>query len=235
MAIQNNEIPVQSAYRQRLTEMLDLTYELEGLLHIGVSRSMVPNRLNHLIVNKLNAIVALADEPPAASETPTVEKHVEEKYHIQEPDPVPEAEEEDFETRAEEEFTAEEEVTPKVEHIDDSSYSSDESDYSDVSDADDFGYYEAEEKIGMSEDASTPAQAPKREVTSGGRIFSINDRFLYARELFGGRVADFDAAINTVITLDSPEEAEEYFISEWDFDPENPTAEEFLEKIKSIF
>ncbi|MDE6558490.1 MAG: hypothetical protein K2K29_01205, partial [Muribaculaceae bacterium] len=58
-----NTIPAPDAYRKRLSEMLDLTYELEGLLHIGVARSSVPPRLNQLIVDKINSLVALADAP----------------------------------------------------------------------------------------------------------------------------------------------------------------------------
>ncbi|MDE5924972.1 MAG: hypothetical protein K2G75_06585, partial [Muribaculaceae bacterium] len=62
-------IPVKNAYRRRLSEMLDLTYELEGLLQMGATRPAVPARLNQLIVNKINAIVALADAPATPEET----------------------------------------------------------------------------------------------------------------------------------------------------------------------
>lgn len=213
MAKDNKELPAQSAYRQRLSEMLDLTYELEGLLHIGVSRSMVPPRLNHLIVNKLNAIVALADEPPAPS-----------GKEMKESVDAPACE------KAEDESIEEEAAPSAVESRD--------------------GFYEEEieeepiqkvvpRSVAEPLAAPLPEEAKKNDAPrlapAGGRLFSINDRFLYARELFNGRVADFDKAINVAITLDSPEEAEEYFTSEYNFNLENPMAVEFLEKIKTIY
>lgn len=259
MAKQNKEFPVQSAYRQRLSDMLDLTYELEGLLHIGIGRSMVPPRLNHLIVSKLNAIVALADDEGASETAVEVSP---ESAHI--PEEAPAIEEATEISAAEnDEEGPDFSDSSAVSDFSDSSEVSDFSDNSDFSDSSDFpgdaenqeeGYYAEEEEerpiavkvIDMSEkvqenmnDAASVSAAKLKEEKSaqpsGGRIFSINDRFLYSRELFGGKVADFDEAINTVITMDTPEEAEEYFLSEWDFDIENSTAQEFLEKIKTIF
>lgn len=251
MKDKHTEIPVKSAYRQRLSEMLDLTYELEGLLHIGISRSTVPPRLNHLIVSKLNAIVALADEPPAPHErsaaappAPGTEP-AEEKT----PDPefagFPEASEEPVaETGYYADDSEEEEPQPEA-GIRDRRHS-----HARLTLPEAPREAPAEYSVPSTEteaDPQTPPQGPAAPAESsdapagrpaqkgGGRLFSINDRFLYARELFGGKVADFDRAINEVITLDSPEETEEYFISEWNFDPENPVAVEFLDTIKRIF
>lgn len=175
-------LPPQTAYRRRLSEMLDLTYELEGLLHIGVSRSEVPQRLNQLIVSKLNAIIAIADNPA----TPEELAREDQAYSLEEEDPefIPQPlfkDEEDVK-----EPTEEHEVQPAVHQ-------------------------------------------------ERGRLFSINDRFLYARELFGGELSNFDRAMNDVITLDSYDEAEEYFISEWGFDPDSPTAIKFLGTISHLF
>ncbi len=62
-------------------------------------------------------------------------------------------------------------------------------------------------------------------------VFSINDRFLYSRELFGGRVADFESALKDVAGMESYEEAEEYFYTEWNLDPESPVVKGFLDVI----
>lgn len=246
------EIPVKSAYRQRLSEMLDLTYELEGLLHIGISRSAVPPRLNHLIVSKLNAIVALADEPPAPHEHSAAAPPVQGAEPPEEdktPDPeftgFPEASEEPVAETGYYADDSEEEEPQSVDGIRDRRHSHARPPMPEAP-----REAPAEDSVPATEteaDPQTPLQAPAAPAESsvapagrpaqkgGGRLFSINDRFLYARELFGGKVADFDRAINEVITLDSPEETEEYFISEWNFDPENPVAVEFLDTIKRIF
>lgn len=62
-------------------------------------------------------------------------------------------------------------------------------------------------------------------------VFSINDRFLYSRELFGGRVEDFESALKDVAGMESYEEAEEYFYTEWNLDPESPVVKGFLDVI----
>ena len=66
-------------------------------------------------------------------------------------------------------------------------------------------------------------------------VFSINDRFLYSRELFGGKVADFESALKDVAGMESYEEAEEYFYTEWNLDPESPIVHGFLEVIANYF
>ena len=198
--------PPQTPYRRRLSDMLDLTYELEGLLHIGVTRSEVPQRLNQLIVAKLNAIVALADNPATPEELAN-----DDNAHSLSEDSEP--------------------SVPETVGEDDSD---------DVQEEDDVVQEEDLEREAapdpVSHSAGDHSENDSREVRSErGRLFSINDRFFYARELFGGELNNFDAAINEVITFDSYEEAEEYFISEWGFDPESPTAIKFLGVISHLF
>lgn len=170
---QDIPLPPQTAYRKRLSGMLDLTYELEGLLHIGVTRSSVPPHLNQLIVNKLNALVALADEPvrPEELEAPAVEA------------PAPPSYDEEPELPS---------AAPEEENVRD---------------------------------------IPEKR----GALFSVNDRFLFTREMFGGELKNFDAAINELVTLDSVDEAEEYLSSEWNIDPENPVAIRFLGIISGLY
>ena len=103
---------------------------------------------------------------------------------------------------------------------------------------------------GDGEDGDDAALAPEMEVESesvvsapvsshrsapGTPVFSINDRFLYSRELFGGRVADFEAALKEVASMESFEEAEEYLTSEWGLDPESQTVADFLAVISNYF
>lgn len=194
----NNFLPPQTAYRRRLSEMLDLTYELEGLLHIGVTRSALPPRLNQLIVAKLNAIVALADDPATPDELAREDSYAGNPI-AEDSSQVPLAEESVLQY-----------AEPEDEHA---------------------GEIEGEDE--MTGDVETPeAHAEPR---NRGRLFSINDRFLYARELFGGKLENFDAAINEIITLDSYDEAEDYLVSEWDIDPESSYGMRFLAVISKLF
>lgn len=66
-------------------------------------------------------------------------------------------------------------------------------------------------------------------------IFSLNDHYLYIRELFGGNANAYNSAMNTLATLENYEEAEEYFIDEYDWDMENETVESFLANIAEYF
>ncbi|MDE6235493.1 MAG: hypothetical protein K2M56_07070 [Muribaculaceae bacterium] len=247
-------LPPQTAYRKRLSDMLDLTYELEGLLHIGVTRSAVPPRLNQLIVDKLNAIVALADEPATPEELGVVAEAVTiaspeivtpDTNESQDPSvtagSVTEASATDFsvtDTSVMDASVIEEEVsepeTAVIEQPEPEEESEEESEeinnHLDDEDGatDDGADYEIEETAEDEEKISAPA--PQR-----GRLFSINDRFLYARELFGGDLKNFDRAIDEIITLDSYDEAEEYLVTEWDLDPESPSGMKFLSIISKLF
>lgn len=357
-------MPAPDAYRRRLSEMLDLTYELEGLLHIGVARSSVPPRLNQLIVNKLNAIVALADEParpedylpkeepivtspepvadipvesaePKDSEEPSgyqleeemsepkfetpsedvkeIEEEVSENISIEETSTSKTAyeeasEEEKAEDSQDEELEIEEESVfkvfnelknrraQKIGFADNTEESGEETgeeseidsveetpvipsdavaeDASQEDDKD--ALLEIEESIEskidrveeieedlqpveennvVSKDEQPVSTAPEKIIEKGyneviepnkpeapagmkpknGRLFSVNDRFLYARELFGGSLKNFDKSIDEAILLDNYDEAEEYFVSEWGVDAESPTGMRFLATIMKIY
>lgn len=309
-------LPPQTAYRRRLSEMLDLTYELEGLLHIGVTRSAVPPRLNQLIVDKLNALVTLADAParpeelevpdsgiesdvsplaPSAEDNSGIEgskcpvfvqedteKHDEmsenpgeEELVETEDDPtsgavstavaeekedVAENEEDieddiEIENGIESEDVIEEdedkvEVAPEIkEEIDSESQVKDS-----IPELDAIiggsGYYEPGAYVDpgayVEVDESFPTMErtrPRPRPESGsvnplrnrGRLFSINDRFLFAREIFGGSLKNFDKCMNELITLDSYDEAEEYMMDEWNLDPERSEGIRFLSIISKLY
>ena len=186
--------------RETLSAMLDLTYELEGLIHLALNRDNAPDRIGALLTDKISALKAVSDGA-------------------------------DF------------------------SDLSDFSDGSDLSDCSESSYIindgdDGDGDDGDGEDGDDAALAPEMEVESesvvsapvsshrsapGTPVFSINDRFLYSRELFGGRVADFEAALKEVATMESFEEAEEYLTSEWGLDPESQTVADFLAVISNYF
>ena len=80
---------------------------------------------------------------------------------------------------------------------------------------------------------------PKAAVVKGNQTakpaFTLNDKFRFRRTLFGGSDAQFKAAMDHVASMDSYEEAEEYFIEDLGFDAENEDVQAFMEIINEYF
>lgn len=237
-----------SLSRNDMQRMLDLTYELEGLLQLAISREEdAPCRLTSLMDHKLRALSAILAEAPMAPEAVQTEPAPSE--------PVPEAEVERL-------AVVPDEAPEEAPEADDYSYAipdEDDEDFTATSIADEGGE-EGEEEVNAPEEmapavepvsvsveapqpapAAQPAAAPVAAPVSapaGHRtapVFSINDRFLFSRELFGGNVADFESALKEVAGMECYEEAEEYFYTDWKFDPESPVVGEFLAVIAKFF
>lgn len=64
--------------------------------------------------------------------------------------------------------------------------------------------------------------------------FSLNDRFLFTRELFGGDRRAFESALTRVASMDSYEEADDYFFYHCGWDRESPVAKDFMAVIQKI-
>lgn len=75
--------------------------------------------------------------------------------------------------------------------------------------------------------ASEETAVPKRDLK---RLFSLNDRFRYARELFGGDRRKFDEALEEASRIDEKNCIREFFLDKFGWDADNETAAEFLAK-----
>lgn len=82
--------------------------------------------------------------------------------------------------------------------------------------------------------AAVPAEATPHQ-KNAKPLFTVNERYLYARELFGGKTERFNNALNEVASMDSIEEAEEFFYSELGLDPDSETTVAFMDKITAYF
>ncbi len=80
---------------------------------------------------------------------------------------------------------------------------------------------------------TTNDTAPKTTNDSISAIFSINDRFLFCRELFNSSKEEMDEALDVTSRMNSPEEIDDYFFNDLCLDPENETVRDFLTKLKS--
>jgi hypothetical protein len=71
--------------------------------------------------------------------------------------------------------------------------------------------------------------SPLSDIKSG---IGVGDRFLYIKELFQSDNNLYDSSINTLNQLGSMDEALNYIDSTFDWDPESPTVQTFLNLVK---
>ncbi len=64
-------------------------------------------------------------------------------------------------------------------------------------------------------------------------IFSLNDRFLYTRELFDGNMKMFDSTLDFLEGVDDYAVIEDYFFNEMEWDRENEYVVSFMEMLKN--
>lgn len=175
-----------------LNQLLDSVYELEGLLHLALSRDELPASLPRLIRNKALAVAALAADIPDDRPAPA-------KYE----EAAPAEYEEPSEAIVEQVPEPSEAV---VEHA-------------------------PEPSEAIVEHAPEPLEAARVHAPS----FSLNDRFLFIRELFGNDSALFDKAMRTLPGFDSYEEAEVYFYDELGLESDNRQVIRFMAVISNYF
>lgn len=180
-------------YKDELNNLLDTIYELEGLVHLAITRDDSPAKLPELIAHKGEEISRLTknlgkNEPepePIPEPEPVL---IPEPEPILEPAPIP---------MPEPSFVAEENRSP-------------------VSEPETLSILHSPEPRGK-------------------LVFSLNDRYRFKRELFGGSDTAFNATLSLVASLDSYDEAEEYFLEEKQWDPARPEVTEFLEILKKYY
>lgn len=63
-------------------------------------------------------------------------------------------------------------------------------------------------------------------------IFSLNDRYLYSRELFGGDMKMFDTTLGFIEGVEYFSDIEDYFYNELEWDPDNNVAATFLDTLR---
>lgn len=262
-------------YKERLNQLLDSIYELEGLVHLALGRDDNPARLPDLIRHKGEELALLAanvdahvgnDEPCAGADTPLYivagEEEVMESGGVTEPleniagsvsdmvgsevkkDSLPV--EEDMQSVVEAVFNSlPEEVvsSPAVadaasEEVSEPSAESVEvpEAYVPIAEPTPPAYDEAS----TYDEASALLMEDKRDAASsheprGKLVFSINDRYRFKRELFSNSDADFNNTLALVASMENFDEAEDYFLSELQWDQKRGEVVDFLEILKRYF
>lgn len=67
------------------------------------------------------------------------------------------------------------------------------------------------------------------------KAMTLNDKFLFKRELFGGNEAELNDTIELLASMHSFDEAEEYIYDDLQWDRKNPTVADFMSIVKSYF
>lgn len=80
---------------------------------------------------------------------------------------------------------------------------------------------------------SAPAPAaPRGDIR---KMLTLNDKFLFRRELFNGSDTELNDTLDLVASMDSMHEAEEYLYDDLQLDPENDTVRDFVNIIAAYF
>lgn len=94
---------------------------------------------------------------------------------------------------------------------------------------------EEEEKEEIEETEEIRPSSPVSRPESLGKLFSLNDKFRFRRELFANSAEDFIDSLNLVEAMHSLEEAEDYFYDDLQWERDNEDVVAFMEKIARYF
>ncbi len=95
---------------------------------------------------------------------------------------------------------------------------------------------EVEETVSENTDAEAPEPEEKKKRTVKLKsAFSLNDRFLYARELFDGNMKMFDSTLEFIEGIEDYSIIEDYFYSELEWNPENLHVAAFMDILRPHF
>lgn len=67
------------------------------------------------------------------------------------------------------------------------------------------------------------------------KSMTLNDKFLFKRELFGGNEAELNDTLELLASMHSFDEAEEYIYEDLQWNREDPTVTDFMSIIKTFF
>lgn len=67
------------------------------------------------------------------------------------------------------------------------------------------------------------------------KAFTVNDKFRYRKELFCNSTAQYNEALNLISEMDSYEQAADYFLNNYGWDPENDCVKGFLKVVEQHF
>lgn len=204
----------------QLNSLLDSIYELEGLVHLAISREDIPASLPILIARKGEELAARAKAismdykphyltPANANESFWLNKTMQDDEPAKDDEPV-----------QDDEPAKDDESVQDIESVQD-----DES----VQDIE-----SVQDDIPIRTEEPSPASEPTA-ATRGRLVFSVNDRYRFKRELFANSDADFNNTLALVASMETYDEAEDYFLDELQWNTSRDEVAEFLAILKKYF
>lgn len=221
--------------KEQYKTLLDATYELEGLLTLALRNENPDENLEKLVLEKAGRLSELLKNIGGIQEAyetqhgSVVEKPVEETVEAQEEEPleepvevlVKEPEAEHIEMQAEEpvkeplEEEAVKEAVPEKEAFE--------------------SYYIIEDDEEERSERRILRRHHRNERSKKKPVFSLNDRFLFIRELFDGDASKFNMVTDRLGDFDDYDSAQDYLIREYNITPERETDERFLAIVEAFY
>lgn len=96
----------------------------------------------------------------------------------------------------------------------------------------------SDESIDFSEPTDTikvDEMLSRREARDLTRAFTLNDKFRFTRELFGGNKSEFAGTLNMIMAMHSFDEANDYLVNDLGIDPESEAGADFMAIITNHF
>lgn len=223
------------------TELFDLSLEIEGLLALVMRREdMAPQEVYQLLSDKTSrfaeGIQALASGNGCAPAAPLSSRAAQEKEFVASLPSLPGLFDYDGPV-------AEAAVVAEPEAVAD-----EEADLADlatiakiakIATEDASAPVAADDAAGeiVEEPAPQPKAAAERQHQPGElrRLFTVNDKFRFRRELFGNSDTEFTDTLNLVEAMRNYSEAEEYFYTDLGWDAEASEVSEFMAVVNRYF
>lgn len=234
--------------KEKLNELLDSIYELEGLVHLALTRDDNPEHLPELIVRKGEelarraASVAEADSVAGADLEAEVDSvaDADSVAHATAPSSKQEKRAAGFCPGAAGFSLGAAGFCPAA-----AGFSPIEEDMQSVVESVfnalpvegnlaenpvEGNWADETEEAGETDEAGSESREPR-----GKLVFSINDRYRFKRELFNNSDADFNNTLALVASMDGYDEAEDYFLGELQWDSKRGEVIDFLDILKRYF
>jgi hypothetical protein len=236
--------------KDKINQLLDVIYEIEGLAELAFKRDPAPSGVINLIKEKtatLQEIVyslnpnekvelqsSLAEQIAQADDSVINNDDDDFTYSYDDEEPT-DATDPDIEV----EILTEDE--PENQDITDDT---EESTATEPQAAEDEAIEEEDTEdnaaeVDIVEDDEVEDDSETATEISGAKdirkLFSINDKFRFRRELFSNNISDFNVSLDLVTVMRRYDEAEDYFYNDLQWDRDNEDVIEFMNKIQEYF
>ncbi|MDE6696349.1 MAG: hypothetical protein K2K25_05665 [Muribaculaceae bacterium] len=164
------------------------------------------------------------------------ETYEEKSFEESEEEPLEELKEESDEESFEE--SEEESINEENQNSDNVSYEDEEDDIMLTFDVEEPETESIDPEIDMTKEATTKVANQSAGFKRHAKLkssFSLNDRFLYSRELFNGNMKMFDSTLEFIEGIEDFPIIEDYFYNELEWDPENLHVATFMEILRPNF